>query len=76
MTSKNDSSSPDHSEYDPLEAFQSLTPAGCKSPTEMRHVQAGFFQKATDQYHEESGKLVELSARMMARLQSETQCDV
>ena len=36
MTSKNDSSSPDHSEYDPLEAFQSLTPAGCKSPTSFK----------------------------------------
>ncbi len=112
MTRKSDTPCRDHSECDPLEAFQTLTPAawmsaawigvlsdlgaeistfvakrikedmeaqqellGCKLPSEMTHVQAEFFQKAFDQYHVETGKLVELSAQMTARLRSETDND-
>lgn len=38
----------------------------CKSLAEVQQVQAGFLQKAFDQYQAETGKLVEMSGRMAA----------
>lgn len=38
----------------------------CKSVEELQHVQAQFVQKAMDQYHAETGKLVELTTKAFA----------
>ena len=35
----------------------------CKTATDLQHVQAQFIQKAMDQYHEETGKLVEMGTK-------------
>ena len=35
----------------------------CKNATDLQHVQAQFVQKAMDQYHEETGKLVEMGTK-------------
>lgn len=41
----------------------------CKSLTEIQTVQAAFLQKAFDQYQAETGKLVEMTGDMAAKLQ-------
>ncbi|WP_299560712.1 phasin family protein [uncultured Sulfitobacter sp.] len=51
-----------------VEAQQALMQ--CRSPEEFQHVHAQFMQKAFDQYHEETGKLVELTERMRARIEA------
>lgn len=43
----------------------------CKTMAEVQHVQAQFLQKAFDQYHAETGKLVEMTNRMTAQFQGE-----
>ncbi|MEH6645979.1 phasin family protein [Sulfitobacter sp.] len=43
----------------------------CKSMVEVQHVQAEFLQKAFDQYHAETGKLVELTGQMAEDLQTD-----
>jgi hypothetical protein len=37
----------------------------CKNVAELQHVQAQFMQKAMDQYQEETGKLVEMSSKVL-----------
>ena len=34
----------------------------CKDTTQLQHIQAEFFQKALEQYQDETGKLVEMSS--------------
>ncbi|SEW26510.1 Phasin protein [Cognatiyoonia koreensis] len=38
----------------------------CKNVEELQHIQAEFIQKAMDQYHDETGKLVEMSTRVFS----------
>lgn len=38
----------------------------CKDMGELRHIQSEFFQKAIDQYHAETGKLVEMSSTVFS----------
>ena len=35
----------------------------CKDVAQLQHIQAEFIQKAVDQYHEETGKLVEMGQK-------------
>ena len=35
----------------------------CKNPADLQHIQAQFMQKAMDQYHAETGKLVEMGTQ-------------
>lgn len=40
----------------------------CRTVADLQHVQAQFMQKAMDQYHEETGKLVEMGTQAFAAL--------
>ncbi|WP_370402487.1 phasin family protein [Sulfitobacter sp. JB4-11] len=39
----------------------------CKNVAELQHIQAQFIQKAMDQYHAETGKLVEMTNKAFAK---------
>lgn len=42
----------------------------CKTVPEVQHLQAKFLQKAFDQYQTETGKLIEITGKMVVELQS------
>ncbi len=44
----------------------------CKSPAELQHVQAQFMQRAFDQYAAETGKLVDMSSEIAAKIKTST----
>lgn len=39
----------------------------CKNAAELQHIQAQFVQRAMDQYHDETGKLIEISTKAFTR---------
>jgi hypothetical protein len=47
----------------------------CKSMAELQHVQAQFVQRALDQYVAETGKLVEMSGKITAKIRNGGQTD-
>lgn len=44
----------------------------CKNVADLQHIQAQFMQKAMDQYHSETGKLVEMSTKAFSPKDKET----
>jgi hypothetical protein len=42
----------------------------CKKIGELQHIQVQFMQKAMDQYHAETGKLVEMGTNFLAKKES------
>ena len=47
----------------------------CTTPEELQHAHAQFIQRALDQYHIETGKLVEMGNRVIARTAKGTQTE-
>jgi hypothetical protein len=47
----------------------------CKTVSDLQHVQAQFIQRAMDQYQEETGKLVEMSADLLGSAGSKASDD-
>lgn len=39
----------------------------CKNAADLQHIQAQFVQKAMDQYHDETGKLIEMSTKAFTK---------